>query len=246
MKAKTLLEAGKLNEAIEALNGELRDHPGDVQRRTFLFELLCYAGNYDRAEKQLALLNPAQDPKIEMGALLYRAALHAERERQAMFAEGGFPGSAIPEPLPGRVNGKAALEIEDGDTRIGARLELFAAGQYMWLPFRQIARIQIDPPKRLRDLLWLPAVVHPVEGALEGLGGAELGEVLLPAIAAGSIHHADANIRLGRVSEWTEIGESDAAPLGQKLLLVDGEQIPLLEIREIEFTQAGDADAVED
>jgi type VI secretion system protein ImpE len=241
MKAKTLLEAGKLNEAIEALNGELRDNPGDVQRRTFLFELLCYAGNYDRAEKQLALLNPADDPKIEMGALLYRAALHAERERQAMFAEGKFPGSATPDAAPGRVNGKAALEIEDGDTRIGARLELFAAGQYMWLPFRQIARIKIEPPKRLRDLLWLPAVVHPVEG----FAGAELGEVILPAIAAGSIHHADANVRLGRVTEWIEIGENDAAPLGQKLLIVDGEQIPLLEIREIEFNHPVEANALE-
>lgn len=235
MKAKALLEAGKLNEAIEALNGELRDNPGDVQRRTFLFELLCFAGNYDRAEKQLALLDPLQDPKTAMGLLLYRAALHAERERQRMFAEGLFPASAVPEPVAGTLNGKPFTELEDGDTRLGARLEIFAAGQYMWLPFRQIASIRIEAPKRLRDLLWIPAVVHPVAG----FEGAELGEVLLPAIAAGSALTADRDdLRLGRVTEWREIGDNDAAPLGQKILIVDGEQIPLLDVRELEIQHA--------
>jgi len=56
MKARELYQAGKLNEAIQSLQAELRDYPTDAARRTFLFELLCFAGEYDRAEKQWDVL----------------------------------------------------------------------------------------------------------------------------------------------------------------------------------------------
>ena len=49
MTAQSLFQAGRLDDAIGALSAELRDNPTDAQRRTFLFELLCFAGNYDRA-----------------------------------------------------------------------------------------------------------------------------------------------------------------------------------------------------
>ena len=57
MSAQELLQAGKVQEAIQVLSNELRDRPGDHQRRTFLFELLCFAGDYNRAEKHLSLLS---------------------------------------------------------------------------------------------------------------------------------------------------------------------------------------------
>jgi type VI secretion system protein ImpE len=50
MTATDLYRAGRLNEAIQALGTALRSDPTDAQRRTFLFELLCFAGEYDRAE----------------------------------------------------------------------------------------------------------------------------------------------------------------------------------------------------
>ena len=52
MQAQQLYQAGKLDEAIETLGAEVRDNPTDTQRRAFLFELLRFAGKYDRAEKQ--------------------------------------------------------------------------------------------------------------------------------------------------------------------------------------------------
>jgi type VI secretion system protein ImpE len=88
--ARELFEAGKLNQAIEALGAELRDNPSDAQRRTFLFELLCFSGNWDRADKQLEILagsDPSGTKDRRLGALLYRAAITAERTRQEMFRE---------------------------------------------------------------------------------------------------------------------------------------------------------------
>src|SRR5215469_7871806 len=101
MNSRQLFDAGKLNAAIEALGSELRDNPTDAQRRTFLFELLCFAGNYDRAEKQLDILSSA-GPEAGMGVLLYRSALHAERLRADMFRKQTFPLDSAP---PGEVSG---------------------------------------------------------------------------------------------------------------------------------------------
>jgi len=228
MTARDLLQAGKLDEAIDTLAAELRDNPTDTQRRTFLFELLCFAGKYDRAEKQLGVVG-AGSREAEMGALLYQSALHAERLRQQMFETRSFPSSATPHAVSGTLNGKSFDSLTDADPRIGARLELFAAGQYTWIPFEHIESIRMLPPKRLRDLLWAPALVRTAES----FRGMELGEVLIPAIAPLTWRHADGAVRLGRVTQWEAVGDDVEAPIGQKLLLVDDEELPILELREL-------------
>ena len=58
--------------------------------------------------------------------------------------------------LRGELNGKPFKELRDADPDIGARLEVFAAGAYVWIPFEHIASIEMRPPQRLRDTLWAP------------------------------------------------------------------------------------------
>lgn len=237
MSAKELFQAGKLAEAIAALNGELRDNPGDANRRTFLFELLCFAGNFDRADKQLDMLMNADNPQAGMGGLLYKSALHAERERQTMFEKGTFPLSSSPAATAGSWNGTPFLTLEDADPRIGARLEVFAAGQYMWIPFEHIESIEMPTPKRLRDLLWAPAVVRTRPNA----ENVELGEILLPVISPLSWKHSDEEVRLGRATEWEDLESGEQAPIGQKMFLLDGEEVPFLELRQVEIQISGAA-----
>jgi type VI secretion system protein ImpE len=149
-----------------------------------------------------------------------------------MFATGPLPFSTRePAPVSGTLNGKRFTSLVDGDPRIGARLEVFAAGEYLWIPFEHVASIRIDPPKRLRDLIWTPAIVRP-SGSFKG---GELGEVLLPALAPGTWQHADSQVQLGRVTEWHELPDGREAPIGQKLLLVDDDEVSLLEVRQLEF-----------
>jgi type VI secretion system protein ImpE len=194
-----------------------------------LFELLCFAGQFDRAEKHLNVLGTG-GRDAEMGALLYHAALHAERLRQEMFEQKTFPLSSA-KPVGGTINGQSFTTIADADPRIGPRLEVFAAGQYMWLPFEHIETVRVEAPKRLRDLLWAPAIVRPAK-TFKGL---ELGEALLPAVAPLTFRHPDAAVRLGRVTEWQELSDGDQVPVGQKMLLVDDEEFPILELRELEI-----------
>ena len=128
-----MYQAGELSDAIASLGAELRSNPTDASRRTFLFELLCFQGAYDRAEKQLDLI-AGLSKEAEMGALLYRSALVAERRRSQMFERGDFPTGSEPRAVSGTLNGRPFSSLTDADPRIGARLELFVAGQYTWLP----------------------------------------------------------------------------------------------------------------
>ena len=236
MTVQQLFQSGRLAEAVIALTAEVRDNPTDPKRRTFLFELLCFAGDYPRAEKQLDVLSQG-GPQSDMGALFYRGALAAEKTRHEMFEKQEYPkpaqdGSAL--RVSGTLNGKAFHNLTDSDDRIGANLEVFVAGSYLWIPFSLLSSIHIEPPKRLRDLLWLPAKVH----TSAAFSGRELGEVLLPVLSPFSWRSADQAVRLGRATAWEDDGSGEPFPRGQKVLLADEEEWPLLELRTVEFVVA--------
>jgi type VI secretion system protein ImpE len=236
MTAKQHFQSGDLNSAIQALSADLRNDPTNTQTRTFLFELLCFSGDYDRAEKQLRVISGGNS-QTEMGAVLYRSALHAERLRQKMFLESTYPATVEnPNPRGGTLNGKPFEGLEDADPRIGPRLELFAAGAYLWIPFEHIISIEMEAPKRLRDTLWIPALVRTGPA----FRGTELGEVLVPAIAPLTWQNPDGALRLGRGTEWTESESGLPVPIGQKVFMVDGEDFPILELRKLEFTQTAE------
>jgi type VI secretion system protein ImpE len=230
MNAKELFHAGRLEDAIQALVAELKNDPGNDRHRTFLFELLCFAGAYDRAEKQLDVLAQSGNKNAELGTLLYRGAMAAERTRQGMFESRTFPESSEAETVSGSIDDRHFEWISDADPRIGPKLEVFAAGAYMWIPFVHIESIEIPQPRRLRDLIWTPAVVR-TGPAFEDK---DLGEVLLPAMCPLSAKSPDDAVRLGRSTIWEESAEG-AIPLGQKVLIVDDEEIPLLQIRRLTF-----------
>lgn len=229
-KARQLFEAGKVRDAVQELTAYLREHPTDVAERTFLFELLCFSGDFARAEKQLSVLAQGSQG-AEMGAVVYYAALHAEKTRHELLGKedsarrngGGSP--------PGTLNGKPFATLRDADPDIGARLEVFAAGSYLWIPFEHIASVEMEPPRRLRDTLWTPA--HVVTGP--SFQGTELGEVLIPAIYPFSWKSENEAVWLGRVTDWAADENGTEYPSGQKVLVMDGEEVPFLEIRKLTF-----------
>jgi type VI secretion system protein ImpE len=231
MVAKQLFEAGKVREAQQALTAYLRDHPSDSAQRTFLFELLCFSGDYDRAGKQLAVLSQGS-PENELGAVLYYAALHAEKTRHEIFEKQAFSKDGSSSSPSGVLNGRPFRSLRDADPDLGARLEVFAAGACLWIPFEHIASIEMAPPKRLRDTLWMPAVIQTGPS----FKGAELGEVLVPAIYPFSWKHPNEEVWLGRVTDWAADEQGIEYPSGQKILLLDGDEIPFLEIRSLEFS----------
>jgi type VI secretion system protein ImpE len=260
VKAKELLDAGRLSAAIEQLNQEVRSHPTDSHLRTFLFELLCFAGDYQRAERQLDALGQ-QEATAEVGVQVYRNVLVAERARRRLFSEGLRPNFLLDPPryvhlhleavnrlregnpteaiglleqsdssrphLKGRIEGQPFLECRDGDDILAPFLEVIVHNTYIWLPFEQIKHLTIMIPKRLRDLLWVPATLESHHGSV--------GEVFLPVLYAGSSEHADDQVKLGRMTDWQPVADGLAQGVGQHLLFIDGQDRGILEVREIEF-----------
>jgi len=236
MDAKQLFQEGNVRDAQQALSATLRVRPDDTAARTFLFELLCFSGDWDRAERQLAVLAEGSQ-QTELGALLYRSALHAERARHETNA--AAEASAAPANVTGTLNGRGFHSICDADPATGARLEIFAAGAYRRLSFEHIRSLRIPAPQRLRDTLWSPAMVETSPLLHDG----RLGEVLLPVLYPFSWKSPRETVWLGRETVWTD-EDAGERPLGQRMLLVDGEEIPLLEVRELDIamTQAAGHD----
>ena len=115
------------------------------------------------------------------------------------------------------------------------KLEVMAGGRYMWIPFAYLETVTLEPPRMLRDLRWAPARVTTSASMRE----MELGEVLLPALSPGAWRHQDAELKLGRAADWEELGDGSFAPVGQKVLRVYGELVPLLEVRELVIDVTG-------
>lgn len=224
--------AGELDQAIGALGEELRSHPLDLQRRTFLFELLCFAGQYNRAEKHMDILANLASGPATAGLLAYRSALHAQRTREAMFLSGKLPDAELAEASgAGMCNGQSFTSFLDADPRIGDHLEVFLAGSYTWLPLHFVQELRVERPFNLRDLLWARARLTLAPGA----PFQDLGEVFLPALTPLAHRHADSAVRLGRATVWTALSAGGEAPEGQKIFQVDEDELPCLELQTVSW-----------
>lgn len=133
----------------------------------------------------------------------------------------------------GSINGEAFEWIADADSRIGPFLEAIVNGHYYWIPFHRIARVEIEPPEDLRDMVWLPChFTWANEGQAVGL---------IPSRYPGSQAAGDSALRLGRRTEWAEKVDDTFLGLGQRLLATDTNEYPLLEIRELKIDGAGNS-----
>jgi type VI secretion system protein ImpE len=255
--ARALFDAGRLNDAIQDLNQTIKARPGDAALRAFLFELLCFQGDLDRAAKQLDIIaSQSGDPGIELAVQVYRGLLNAEAARRAVFHGDALPKFIVPprpyveryvmlvkklksggsdeeigalleqaeDELPaiaGNRSGEAFSSFRDADDRVAGVLEVFHEGEYLWIPFDQIRQLDITPPKKLRELMWVQAKLD-VEGH-------PTGDVFIPTRYTDSYLHADDNVRLGRITDWTALHDRMVIGQGLRMFLIDGEQISLLD-----------------
>ena len=263
MTPSELYQAGKLAEAITAATDDVKKHPADLGRRGLLTELLCFAGELERADKQLDVIL-SQDSQSLPGIALFRQLIRAETARQDFYRSGrvpeflGKPSESLQKAL------QASICLREGD--IAAAAELLAAAE------EQRPHVQgtcdgtaFDDLRDLDDLCapflevltstgkyyWVPTnCIDSIEfrapkrprdllwrQALMAVNGGPDGEVYIPCLYADSQSHAEDRVRLGRVTDWA--GGDDALPvrgLGQRMFLVGDEACPILQITELKFT----------
>ncbi|MEM9066129.1 MAG: type VI secretion system accessory protein TagJ [Planctomycetota bacterium] len=258
--AEELVKQGDVTGALQALQDKVRSNPADAKARVFLFQLLSVLGNWDRALTQLNVAADI-DPTTLLMAQVCRPALQCESFREHVFAGETSPlflgeppawagrmvealklfatGSAEQastlraaaldeaDAIGGTFNGDRFEWMADGDDRLGPILEIVTEGRYYWVPIQNIARIEIEPPADLRDVVFLPARFVWVNG------GTAVG--LIPTRYPGTQSSEDGQLLLARKTEWVEHADGTYTGLGQRMLVTDSGEHPLLEARSVVF-----------
>lgn len=121
------------------------------------------------------------------------------------------------------IDGQAVQWIADADSRLGPVCEMFLNGNYYWIPFEDIQKLEIDPPSDLRDLVWLPARLT--------LNNGDQHPVLVPARYPSS--HAQNNdaLALSSLTEWSAIHQDFWIGKGQRMLVSSNGEHPVLDVR---------------
>jgi type VI secretion system protein ImpE len=78
----------------------------------------------------------------------------AAAERARSLRERAFEAAPT---TAGAIDGAPFEWIADGDMRLGPVCEAVINGRYYWVPFARVARIDIEAPADLRDVVWMPA-----------------------------------------------------------------------------------------
>ncbi len=260
-EAKTQLDAGNLSGAVEAALNVVKKSPTDVTARTFLFELSCFSGDWERAEKQLDVIGH-QDNNAMIGSLIFRQNFHAERSRLKLFSDSQKPEFLMPPPdyviglltannrlregnakearelldqienerpaFACKINGVEAEDFRDYNDLTSCVFEVIVKDTYIWLPMEQVEKIEFIAPKSLRDLFWIQAKVETVNGTN--------GEMFFPSLYANSFKSENDQVRLGRMTDWKDLGEDVYIGEGMRMFWSEGKDKPILELNEIEFT----------
>jgi type VI secretion system protein ImpE len=253
MTASELFRAGKLQEAIEAQLKEVKANPADHGRRLFLFELCCFAGDLDRARRQVESVR-YDEPGRDAAVLGYRKALDAEEHRRRVFAEGVAPEFLGDPPAHLKLRLEAAGLLRLGrPAEAAALLERAnaetpaATGKLNGKPFMTLrdgddlfagvlevmaqGRYFWVPLEQVVGLAMNPPkyprdlVYRPARLDTE----AETGEVFLPVLYPNTHLHPDDQVRLGRATEWKAEGGGPVLGAGAHDFLVDDEPVGLLE-----------------
>jgi len=260
MNARDLIRAGRLSEARTQLTEEVKSAPSDFHRRTLLFQVLCFFGEWDKAERHLEAIS-AQDLEAEIGVQVYKNLIHAEKERRNVMKLASRPAFVTETPpflemyfaawekLIGKKTeeaGELYAEIEakrplisgtlDGQNFDGFRdLDTFLSFFFEAIVHERYIWI---PAESVRELSVSPP--KTLFDLLWSTANVTTWDGLsmncyFPVLYPDSFLHEDDRVKLGRMTEWTSLGGSFFKGMGQHLFQIGEEEIPILEIRNISF-----------
>lgn len=263
--AEELFREGRLADAIAAQSAAVRAAAADVHRRWFLAELLCFAEDWERADRALEII-ASQASELAAAVTGFRQLLRAEETRRQVMREGRAPqilgaGAARLGPAVA-----ALLCLREGKPDEALRLieEIEAAapavagtrnGEQRFDTFRDLDDVCspfVEFITEAGQYHWV-AVADIV--ALEtkplarprdlmwrparlAVRDGPAGDVYLPAIYvpdAADAAPAEDPLRLARRTEWREAPGAPVRGLGQRSFLVGDDDVPIHELGRVDF-----------
>ena len=260
MNPSELFRNGKLNDAITELSTQVREKPDDQNKRLFLFELLAFAGNLERAKKQLEAIQYDQT-ELMLAISGYRNCLSAEETRRKIF-QGVKPNyfSNPPDHIKLREQAFECL----GGKNYSYAADLFSKANSALPGLKgQLNGKSFDVFRDADDFFaglfevystskyyWVPfedveniemsepktprdLIFIPTKLTLKN---GESGSVYLPALYLGSHEKASDQVKLGRENDWVAIPDSEIIRGYGRKIFVSGEtETDILSIRQLTF-----------
>jgi type VI secretion system protein ImpE len=261
MDADEFLTAGDLKHATERAQHDVRSRPLDLRSRMFLFELLCFAGQWDRAALQLDALEHLSAESSARDSALCRELLNAQVERDRFLSDGKPPRFFIEPPPTVSATFDIWARIRAGD--LAEAVSLMEQAQAGQLPLRgRIGEAHFEDFRDSDDALsgvleafdrgdyyWIPwediqYLDVPTPLSLRDLIWAPsrialaqgiLGQIYLPCLYPGTASHTDDLIRLGRKTDWVDAGCGLSRGVGLKTFLADEAFRTIFELRDLHF-----------
>lgn len=261
--AQELYRAGKLAEAIAEQTATVRSKPADHPARLFLFELLGFAGEWEKAGRQVDALT-VDDPDLQLAALDYHNCVRSEQERAKVLAgqsEPLFFGETA-ETCQSRLQALKALSA--GDSGEFARLlgEANATGEdlsgqvngkafTLWRDADDLFATVLEVFAKGR-YYWVPfknvtaISTNPPRFPRDilwmpanlSMDDGSTGAVFLPGLYAGTSGHGLETVRLGRERDWMAAHPDQPGILrgyGPKVFLAGEGEENLADVRELSF-----------
>lgn len=258
MSAESLVQEGRLKEALTELQADVRRNPADPRLRTFLFQLLAVLGQSDRALNQLQVageLDKGNGPMVQT----YREVLQCEALRGEVMSGARAP-LVLGEPAQWIAELLEALRLSAGGHGAEAaqlREQVFeaapaTAGTIDGQEFAWIADADVRFGPVLEAIVngayrWIPferiaSIVFEAPKDLRDLvwlpawftwanGGTAVGFV--PSRYPDRAAFEDGRLALARATDWEDKGHGLFVGRGQRMLTTDIGEFPLLETRSI-------------
>lgn len=266
MSPEELFKAGKLSAAIDAQLSVVKSKPGDKGARLFLFELMSFSGQWDRAQKQIDALS-YDELELQTAIKGYSDILVAERARAALFESGVQPSFLAPPPEHVRMR----LELLHLLRTTGDEVDTDAVSTMLGMIHEATPQVKatrdgvsFDGFSDADDILggvlevigngkyfWVPiefiellATATPrfprdllwLPARLETLESG--GEVFIPTVYYGTRSVDDEEAKLGRVTDWKTGPGGVTRGIGMRTFLLGESAATPLELKELHLELA--------
>lgn len=263
MNSKDLVAAGRLIEARQQLTQEVKSNPSDSSKRTLLFQVLAFLGEWEKADKHLDMM-VSLNPQLETGVQVYRNLTNAERQRKEVAEGKRIPGFLTKAPAYLQLYLVAWEKVKQGKFEEAGplydqveELRPMPCGTLNGRPFEGLTDTDTFLSAFLEVIMhdryiWVPfeslrelSVVQPktlfdlmwVPARFltwEGLNA----NCYLPVLYPDSCLHEDERIKMGKMTDWVSLGDGFWRGVGQHVYRIGDEEFSILDIRDAVFTFA--------
>ncbi|MCA9197995.1 MAG: hypothetical protein KDA87_10670 [Planctomycetales bacterium] len=254
-------QAGQLREAISAAINEVKASPTDTAKRFQLCELCCFAGDWERADRQLDTIMQ-QTTDAVMQITLVRQLIRAELARTEFLLQGRLPEFVADVTPHLRLHLDASIAIREGNAAEAAKLLEQAEQQRTQLtgtlngksfddfrdlddlisPFFEVftsnGKYFLLPIEQVESITFRPPK-RPMDliwrSITVSVANGPDGEVYMPAIYPQTHVSGDNQLMLGRGTDWTDGDASPVRGIGLRMFLAGDQDVSVMNCQEIHF-----------